>query len=188
MATPKDNTFVVTVMDKDRVGIIANVAGALQRLGGNLEDVSQTVMRGYFTMILLARFSKEISCEEIQRGITKNQVLKDAVIGVLPYDPSVPVSAAPGDEARIYVLTASGPDQPGLVAAFSDYLQGRNINIVDLSTCVSQDGEYTMIWLIDLPPDIDIAKLKRSMELSMAPLKMKLALRNQEIFKQTNEI
>lgn len=45
---------IVSVIGKDRTGIIAKVTGALFELGCNVEDISQTVMHGnYFTMIML---------------------------------------------------------------------------------------------------------------------------------------
>ena len=48
--------YMISVMSHDRVGIIADVTGAIKSLHGNLEDLSQTVMKGYFTMLLLATF------------------------------------------------------------------------------------------------------------------------------------
>ena len=41
---------VVTVVGKDRVGIIANVCVALASYNVNILDISQTVMQEYFTM------------------------------------------------------------------------------------------------------------------------------------------
>ena len=43
---------VVTVVGKDRVGIIANVCTALAGYNVNVLDISQTVMQGYFTMMM----------------------------------------------------------------------------------------------------------------------------------------
>ena len=44
---------IVTVIGKDRVGIIAGVCGILSELGANILDISQTVLQEYFTMIML---------------------------------------------------------------------------------------------------------------------------------------
>ena len=43
---------VVTVVGKDRVGIIALVCTELARYNVNVLDISQTVMQGYFTMMM----------------------------------------------------------------------------------------------------------------------------------------
>ena len=43
---------IVTVVGKDRVGIIAGVCVKLAEYNVNVLDISQTVMQGYFTMMM----------------------------------------------------------------------------------------------------------------------------------------
>ena len=43
---------IVTVVGKDRVGIIAAVCVELAKYNINVLDISQTVMQGYFTMMM----------------------------------------------------------------------------------------------------------------------------------------
>ena len=49
---------IVTVVGKDRVGIIANVCTALANFNVNVLDISQTVMQGYFTMMMATEVSQ----------------------------------------------------------------------------------------------------------------------------------
>ena len=49
---------IVTVVGKDRVGIIASVCTALARFNVNVLDISQTVMQGYFTMMMATEVSQ----------------------------------------------------------------------------------------------------------------------------------
>jgi len=44
---------IVSVFGTDKKGIIAKVSGKLFDLGINVEDISQTIMQNYFTMIML---------------------------------------------------------------------------------------------------------------------------------------
>ena len=44
---------IVTVLGRDRVGIIASVCALLSEYNINILDISQTLMQGYFTMIML---------------------------------------------------------------------------------------------------------------------------------------
>lgn len=53
---PEKSQYVVTVTAADRVGIIHSVTGTLRDIGGNILELSQTVMRGYFTIILAVEF------------------------------------------------------------------------------------------------------------------------------------
>ena len=43
---------IVTVVGKDKVGIIAGVCATLASFNVNVLDISQTVMQGYFTMMM----------------------------------------------------------------------------------------------------------------------------------------
>ena len=48
---------VVTVVGRDRVGTIANVCTALAGFDVNVLDINQTVMQGYFTMMMVVEVS-----------------------------------------------------------------------------------------------------------------------------------
>ena len=49
---------IVTVVGKDRVGIIAQVCTQLAAFNINVLDISQTVMQGYFTMMMATEVSE----------------------------------------------------------------------------------------------------------------------------------
>jgi len=51
---------IVTVVGKDRVGIIAGVCTALAKYNVNVLDINQTVMQGYFTMMMATDVSEAI--------------------------------------------------------------------------------------------------------------------------------
>lgn len=48
----------ITVLGKDRIGIIAEIAAALAEVRINILDISQTVMDGTFTMIMMVDISQ----------------------------------------------------------------------------------------------------------------------------------
>ena len=49
---------IVTVIGKDQVGIIAGVCTKLSECSVNVLDISQTVMEGYFTMMMVVDTEK----------------------------------------------------------------------------------------------------------------------------------
>ena len=49
---------IVTVVGKDRVGIIAEVCVQLASYRVNVLDISQTIMQGYFTMMMAVDVSE----------------------------------------------------------------------------------------------------------------------------------
>lgn len=49
---------IVTVLGKDKPGIISKVSTALAENNINIEDISQTIIQDNFTMIMLCNFDK----------------------------------------------------------------------------------------------------------------------------------
>ena len=49
---------IVTVIGKDRVGIIADVCALLAKNQVNVLDINQTVLQEYFTMIMMVDVSR----------------------------------------------------------------------------------------------------------------------------------
>ena len=49
---------IVTVVGKDQVGMIAMVCVKLAEYNVNVLDISQTVMQGYFTMMMVVEISQ----------------------------------------------------------------------------------------------------------------------------------
>ena len=61
---------IVTVVGKDRVGIIAEVCVQLASFNINVLDISQTVMQGYFTMMMAVDTAKsEIPFAELAKKL-----------------------------------------------------------------------------------------------------------------------
>lgn len=54
---------VVTVVGKDKVGIIARVSGVLCENEINILDISQTIMQDMFTMIMLVDMGEKMISE-----------------------------------------------------------------------------------------------------------------------------
>ena len=61
---------VITVVGKDRVGIVAGIANLLAENNVNIIDISQTVLRGMFAMIMVVDLSKsKVSVEELREKL-----------------------------------------------------------------------------------------------------------------------
>ncbi|OFI01331.1 hypothetical protein CLOACE_21860 [Clostridium acetireducens DSM 10703] len=63
---------IVTVLGKDKIGITANVTGILANHGVNILDISQTIVQGYFTMIMLVDLEKlNVTFDELRDILDK---------------------------------------------------------------------------------------------------------------------
>ena len=52
------NKTIITVVGKDTVGIIAKVCTYLSENGVNVLDISQTIIQGYFNMMMIVDMTK----------------------------------------------------------------------------------------------------------------------------------
>ena len=70
---------ILTVIGKDKVGIIAAISNKLSKLKINILDVNQTILDGYFTMMMMLDL-KECTEEfaNVQRVLNK----EPSILGV----------------------------------------------------------------------------------------------------------
>ena len=54
----ENKKVIITVLGKDTVGIIAKVCTYLAENGINILDISQTIVSGYFNMMMIVDLSK----------------------------------------------------------------------------------------------------------------------------------
>ena len=57
---------IITVIGKDKTGIIAGVTNDLLELKVNVEDISQTILQDYFVMLMLVE-SKKATIDEVAK-------------------------------------------------------------------------------------------------------------------------
>ena len=61
---------IVTVIGKDKPGITAAVSTALAQKNVNIEDISQTIVQGTFTMIMLCELENaKVSLLELKKEL-----------------------------------------------------------------------------------------------------------------------
>lgn len=62
---------VLTVIGKDKVGIVAGVSQSLATLNINIVDMTQTIMQDYFTMMMILDMDKQTSFDYIRQELDK---------------------------------------------------------------------------------------------------------------------
>ena len=48
---------VISVLGKDRAGIVAGISGVLAEKGASIDDINQTILGDTFTMVMLVDYS-----------------------------------------------------------------------------------------------------------------------------------
>jgi glycine cleavage system transcriptional repressor len=137
------NELAITVIGRDRPGIVADVAEVLARLGANLTDSTMTRLRGHFAMTLICNGPSATEVEAALAPLATDGQLLSTVRAVVP----------DGDAAmtgRPYVLAVHGADRLGIVAAVTRVLADADANVTDLTTRLS-GPLYVVVAEVELP-------------------------------------
>ena len=167
----------VTAIGADRPGIVAALTGALYELDCNLEDVSSTILRGSFSIMLVVRVPDGTDADTVRSRLEAAM----AELGV-----SVTVRPAPetagGPVVSTHSLVVYGSDRTGIVAGLTEVLARRGVNVVDLSCRLvgEDDPVYAMAAEIAIPPD-DATNVEREIEETAARLGVDVTLRRVEV-------
>lgn len=76
---------VVTVIGNDMVGILAKVAGACASCNANVSEVTQSVLDGYFCMIMIIDIDK-MTCEISETEQKIKEAVPEMVVHVMHED------------------------------------------------------------------------------------------------------
>jgi len=172
--------YTISVLARDHVGIIADVAKTLFDLGGNIEAVSQTTVQGWFTMIMCAAFPETVSTGSIQDAVEAECGCR---VLVAPHEEL----AAPAVSGEPFVVTVVGDDKPGIVRGLAACFASRGVNIEDVWNEV-RDGRFIVIFHLTVPASVDPKELRYELEHAAADLGVAVRLQHQDIFTATNSL
>jgi predicted amino acid-binding ACT domain protein len=185
MTTRYPNAYVLNVLADDHPGIIAAVTNTVQRLGGNIDAFSQSVLAGYFTLITVVSFADPIEPDTLAAEVRCGETAAGFQALARKYVP--PATRKPVGPVDRFVLTAFGKDKPGIVRHFSQYLAGKDINILDLY-CQRHADDFLLIGELEIPVSLDLAPLQAELEAVAAQEQFTVKLQHENIFLATNQI
>ena len=181
-----EHAYVLDVMSDDHPGIVAAVSNAVESLGGNIDSCSQTVLGGYFTLIMIVSLPEAIEADDLAQRVRGAESLGSAY-QVMARVAQPPRTFLPEEELDRFVITAFGKDQPGIVRRFSQYLAGKDINIVDLYG--DRTGEdFVLVGQLEVPQRWDIRMLQADLEQMGEELGFTVKLQHENVFVATNQL
>ena len=171
--------FAVTVVGKDRPGIVAGTTGVLYRLGCNIEDSSSTMLGGEFSTILIVShekpFTKSRLLEEF-KGLSEEMGLTVAARTLSPDE-----VAYQAPEGELCMVSVYGSDQPGIVYRVTKELAERKVNITDLNTKLigtKEEPVYVMMLEAALPEGIAVEDVAAMLDEIKKELNVEISVRS----------
>ncbi|MGA1846052.1 glycine cleavage system protein R [Deferribacter abyssi] len=148
----KKNYYALTFISEDRPGIVAKVSKVLYENNFNVEDSSSTLLRGFFSMILIVSCTNDYKVNEIKKKFAPLVKELGMAISVRKIDK---LKTLPSGET--FIISVYGADKPGIVFKVADFLANNEINIIDLQTKVAGSTEkpvYIMVLEVIIPEDL----------------------------------
>lgn len=177
-------TYIVTVTASDRVGIVHSVTGTLRDLRGNITELSQTVMRGYFTIILAVEFAEPRDPQTLIAAIGDRGESFGLTVAVLP---AVVEPLPPVPNGERFILTVLGTDHPGNIHGIAGCLTRLGVNIVDLHARSAEGDRFSLVMEAFLPPDLPPGVVRAELERFGSDLGLEAFVQHENIFVATGE-
>lgn len=177
--------YVLTLTAANRIGILAAVSNAIAELGGDVREISVTVMRKFFTIILSADFPEHRRpnviidhLQDIGRPYGMTVILND------PNDPELPREAV--QNYRTFYLSLSGKNQPGTMRRIASRLTQEGVDISDLyAVREDETGTFRMLLQLAVPDNVEPSALAGALEMLNDETNISALLQTADDFRQT---
>lgn len=171
--------FAVTIISKDRPGIVADVTEVLFKLGCNIEDSSCTMLGGDFAMILIVSHEKPFAKAKLtdEFKVLHERTGLATYVRTLSEAEICPV----GDEGELCLISVYGSDQPGIVFRVTRTLADHRVNISDLNTKLIgtiEEPVYVLMLEATLPDCLTIEGVSALLENLRKELQVEITVRS----------
>ena len=156
--------FALTIIGRDRPGIVSQVTEILYNLGCNIADSSCSILGGQFAMILILAHPEYTDRESFGDAFAP---LEEAELSVFLRTLKPGGEIRPDIEGEICMISVYGSDKPGIVFRVSKELGARSVNITDLNTKLIGTEErpvYVMMLEAVLSADMSVEDLEEIMD------------------------
>ena len=184
---------LVTILGRDRPGIIYRASRVLADFKLNIIDASQTTLLGEFAGLFsctlpdnfrLADLDKALEGELAEFGLA--HILRELTAGE-------PRFISPDSHAP-YVVTVRGRDRLGLIPEFAGVLSGFDINI-DALRAVSlppaqdeSEKKVVMFFELSVPKEVNQSALRQTLGLVADSLGLEMSLQHRDIFEAIHRL
>jgi glycine cleavage system regulatory protein len=153
--------LVLTVIGRDRPGLVKAVSETVAAAGGNWLDTRMATLAGQFAGMLLVAIAPE-KADSLVASLNKLEAQGLRFI----IETGVETPPPAGQTLRLEVI---GHDRPGIVRDVSSILAAHNVSITELeseriSGSFSGEAMFKAKARLKLPTDLDPEELRRSIE------------------------
>jgi glycine cleavage system transcriptional repressor len=183
------NKAILSILGRDRPGIVAAVARVLFEQNCNIENVSQTMLQTEFAGIFIVSLPDGMTSDDLHQELDAR--LSPIGLTVLTKPCNHGEDACAGAVCEPFVITTRGPDRKGLVAHISGVIARHGVNITNLQAMFkggNEPGDNIMIYEVDVPKAVDLQILAQDLRDKAADLQLDISIQHRHIFEVLHRI
>ena len=170
--------FALTIIGRDRPGIVSQVTEILYRIGCNIADSSCSILGGQFAMILIIAHPDFTDRDSFGDAFAP---LEEGNLSVFLRTLKPGGEKSPHYDGELCMISVYGSDKPGIVYKVAKTLGDRNVNITDLHTkLVGKESRPVYVMMIEavLPADLTYEELDKILQSLKTEMQVDITLRS----------
>ena len=174
--------IALSVLGKDRPGIVEAISKVLFDTGCNIEDSSMTILEGEFAMILIVALASKTSSAALKNALSK--AAKRMGLTCAVRELSSTESTKEKHLKDRFMISVYGSDKPGIVYKISSLLAKNKVNITDVQTSQSGSGKkavYVMFLETIFPSKAKAEAVKAQLNAIARTLDVKISVISADI-------
>jgi glycine cleavage system transcriptional repressor len=176
-------------LGRDCTGVVACVTSLMEKTHCDIVEVSQTILAGEFAAIFIINAPDSLSIDAAMREFSTG--LSEAGIDLsVIVRPAAEGTWAASQQCEPFVVTAHGPDRPGLIAAMSRVFARHGINIENLKAILGEGGDNQALFVFEVkvPESMDLGRLRRELIAEGQRLDLLISVQHRDIFEAVHRI
>lgn len=190
--------IAVSILGLDCPGVVHLVSSTLAGLRCNIEEISQTILKGQFAAIFIAD-----QPDDIPEGSARDALLK----AIADRNMSLSVIVRPlkeealfhGEPSEPFVITVDGEDRPNIVASFTRIFAEHKANIENMKALMpdvenedridaSKPRRALQVFEIALPVRLDRSAFRRTLEDKARSMGLRISMQHRDIFEALHRV
>jgi glycine cleavage system transcriptional repressor len=158
-------TICLTVLGRERPGIVAAITGVLFDTDCNIRDSTMTILAGEFAMLLVVELPESMPPGGMDQALADVQRRFDlSVFQRKLNEDEMRYHQAPG--TRNWAVTLYGGDRKGMLNHVASLMARKGITITELKTKVlgGMEGAGIITMKVVAPPEIELTQLRNQLQ------------------------
>lgn len=190
--------IAVSILGLDCPGVVHLVSSTLAALRCNIEEISQTILKGQFAAIFIADRPDTLPKDSVHNALIKAIAERNMSLSVI-VRPLEEETLFQDENCEPFVITVDGEDRPNIVASFTRILAEHKVNIENMKALMpdadsldkadaSQTRRALQVFEIALPVRLDRSAFRRTLEDKARSMDLRISMQHRDIFEALHRV